>query len=82
MVNIALKIVNTVLLIFGLGFHSFATKDIDHDAFTTGKIRGRLFVEMSLMTAATTMRKIVPDVLEKRCHIALDFVTKLSSTAR
>ena len=36
---------------------------------------------MSLMTTATTIRKIVPDVLEKRCHIALDFVTKLSSTA-
>ena len=27
------------------------------------------------------MRKIVPDVIEKRCHIALDFVAKLSSTA-
>ena len=75
------RIENTVLPVFGLGFNSFATKDSDHDAFTTGKIRGRLFVKMSLMTTATTMRKTVPDVLEKRCHIAFDFVTKLSSTA-
>ena len=79
--KIELKIENTVLLVFCLGFHSFATKDIDHDDFSTGKIRGRLFVEMSLMTTATTMRKIVFDGLEKRYHIAIDFVAKLSSTA-
>ena len=58
-----------------------SSQDIDHDAFTTGRIRGRLFVEMSLMTTATAKRKIVPDVIEKRCHIALIFVTKLTSTA-
>ena len=38
--------------------------------------RMRLFVKMSLMTTATTVRKIVPDVLEKRCHIALPSTRK------
>ena len=33
------------------------------------------------MTTATAKRKIVPDVLEKRCHVALNFFTKLTSTA-
>ena len=56
-------------------------KDIEHGAFTTGTISGRLFVEMSSMTAATAERKIVPDVIEKRCYITLDFDTKLTSTA-
>ena len=50
-----------MLPIFGLCFHSFAMKDVDHHAFTTGRISRLLFVEMSLMTAATAERDFVHD---------------------
>ena len=37
---------------------------------------GRLFVEMSLMAAATAEREFVRDDNKKRCYITLDFDTR------
>ena len=58
------------LLVFWIGFPLMCHEGtLTTMCFSTGRKSGRLFVEMSLMTVATTERKLVRDYNKKRFYM-------------